>query len=150
MKRYLRVILPILTFLVIAFILSNSFSDGAQATAKRDFVVKAVAGEKNFARLSMKVIAKLFHMMEYAAFSFFLTESVLVLGDMKSGRFERILLCGVMLAITDEMIQSLFSGRGSRLTDVLVDGAGVMVGYAVALFLAYLVKKRIEKRKKGT
>ncbi len=147
MKRYLRIIMPILAFLVVLFILSNSFSNADSAMAKRDFVVKTVTG-KTFAKQISAIIAKIFHMMEYAAFSFCLTSSVLLLGDGLKSRFERILLCGILLAITDELIQSLFSGRGSKLTDVLVDTAGIMIGYAVSILLAALIRKRNGKKRK--
>ena len=149
MKRFLRVLMPILVFLVMIFILSNSLSNGTQASTKRDFVVKIVTGEKNYQKISIPVVAKIFHMMEYAAFSACLTGAVLLLGDLKNSRFERILLCGIILALSDELIQSLFSGRGSKLTDVLVDIAGIMIGYVVAMLISYLIKKRNEK-KKGT
>lgn len=149
MKRYLKALMPILTFLAIVFILSNSFSDGNDASAKRDFVLKMVTGEKSFAQKMLATVAKSFHMMEYAFFSFCLTSSVFLLGDLKSARFERVLLCGMLLAVTDELIQSMFSGRGSKVTDIVVDTAGIIVGYAVSVFLAYLVKKKNEK-KKGT
>ena len=147
MKRYLRVIMPIMAFLVLLFILSNSLSDASQAEAKRDAVVKVVTG-KTVQQQFLSCVAKLFHMLEYAAFSFCLTSSVILLGDGLKNRFERILLCGMTLAIADELIQSLFSGRGSKLTDVLIDTAGVMIGYAVAVLCAFVIKK--VKNKKGT
>ena len=149
MKRFLRIAMPILTCLVIAFILSNSLSDQTSAEGKRDFVVKVITG-KTFKKQILACIAKLFHMLEYAGFSFCLTSSVFLLGDGVKNRFERVLLCGMTLALSDELIQSLFSGRGSRVTDVLVDTAGVMVGYAVSLLLDRLIQKHIEKTKKGT
>ena len=139
MKRYLRVIMPILAFLVLVFILSNSLSAQPQAETKRDVVVKIVTG-RTFKRQIMACISKLFHMMEYAAFSFCLTSSVILLGDGLRNRFERILLCGMTLAIADEMVQSLFSGRGSKLTDVLIDTAGIMIGYAIVILLSKLIK----------
>lgn len=148
MKRYLRVIMPILTFLVLFFILSNSLSDQSLAEGKRDLVVKLIVG-KTFERRVMTCIAKLFHMLEYAAFSFCLTSSVVLLGDGLKKRFERILLCGMTLAMGDELIQSLFSGRGSRLTDVLVDTAGIMVGYAVVMGIRCLMKK-VKAKKEET
>ena len=149
MKRYLRVVMPILTFLVLAFILSNSLSDQSQAEGKRDLVVKLIMG-KTFDRRVMACIAKLFHLLEYAAFSFCLTSSVVLLGDGLKNRFERILLCGMTLALADELVQSLFSGRGSRLTDVLVDTAGIMVGYALVTGIGYLAKKIKAKTKEET
>ena len=147
MKRFLRIAMPILTFCVVAFILLNAFTDDVRATANRDAVVKAVTGHASFTKQVMKVIAKSFHVMEYAFFSFCLTASVLLFGDLR-GRFERVLLCGVMLALTDELIQSTSSGRGSRVTDIVVDTAGILIGYAVAVLINTIVTK-IQK-KKGT
>ena len=147
MKRYLRIIMPILAFLVIIFILSNSFSNSTTASEKRDFVVKTVTG-KTFSQRVLSSVAKLFHMMEYAAFSFCLTSSVFLLGNGLKNRFERILLCGMTLALTDELIQTMFSGRGSRVTDVLVDTAGIMVGYAVVIVITKILAKRNEQKRK--
>ena len=147
MKRYLRIIMPILAFLVVIFILSNSFSNSTTANEKRDFVVKTVTG-KTFSQRVLSSVAKLFHMMEYAAFSFCLTSSVFLLGNGLKNRFERILLCGMTLALTDELIQTMFSGRGSRVTDVLVDTAGIMVGYAVVIVITKILAKRNEQKRK--
>lgn len=147
MKRYLRIIMPILAFLVVIFILSNSFSNSTTASEKRDFVVKTVTG-KTFSQRVLSSVAKLFHMMEYAAFSFCLTSSVFLLGNGLKNRFERILLCGMTLALTDELIQTMFSGRGSRVTDVLVDTAGIMVGYAVVIVITKILAKRSEQKRK--
>ncbi len=149
MKRFLRVFMPILTFLVILFILSNSLSDQSNAEEKRDVVVKIITG-KSFKRQVLSLIAKLFHVIEYAAFSFCLTSSSILLGDGLKSRFERILLCGMTLALSDELIQSLLDGRGSRLTDVLVDTAGIMIGYAVAVCIFRFIKKYRQKTKEET
>lgn len=150
MKRFLRVLFPILTFLVIAFILSNSFSDSLHAEAKRDAVVRVVTGSSSFSKQALKVVAKLFHTMEFAGFSFCLTASVLLLGDQKKCSFERVLLCGIFLAVTDELIQTISSGRGSRVTDVVVDTAGIIIGYELATIAGKIFSKRNENKKKGT
>ena len=150
MKRSLRVLFPIFTFLVVAFILSNSLSDSSLAEAKRAAVVRAVTGSSSFSKQALKVVATLFHTMEYAAFSFCLTWSVLLWGDIKNGRLERVLLCGMFLATTDELIQSCFSGRGSRVTDIVVDTAGILIGYGIAVLSAKIIAKRAENKKKGT
>lgn len=147
MKRFFRIILPVLTFCAIAFILLNAFSDGTQATEKRDVVVKVVTGQASFATRVMRTIAKFFHVLEYAFYSFALTSSILIWGDLRA-RLERVLLCGIFLALADELIQSTLSGRGSRVTDIVVDTAGIMLGYAASVLIAAVVK-RIQK-KKGT
>ena len=149
MKRRLLILMVLLTFLTIAFILFNALSDGAHAEGKRDAVVRIFVGSRSLRRQVLKVVAKTFHVMEYAFFSFCFTSSVILLGDCKA-RFERVLLCGTFLALGDELIQSLFSDRTSRLTDVFVDLAGIMIGYWVSVCLARLIQKRKLRRKKGT
>ncbi|MBQ3075736.1 MAG: VanZ family protein [Clostridia bacterium] len=158
MKRVLKRLMPLLTFLVIAFILSNSLSNGTQANAKRGFVVEIVqevvslfAGDRpEFTQQHLAVFAKCFHVLEFALFSFCLTWSVILLGDYQNGRFERILLCGMALALADEHLQTLSVGRGPALTDVFVDLSGVMIGYAVVMGIAFFIKKHENKKQKGT
>ena len=149
MKRFLRILFPILALLVIAFIFTNSFSDSLHAQAKRDTVVKVVTGSSSFTKQALRVVSKIFHTMEYAAFSFCLTVSCLLYGDLKA-RLERILLCGVFVAVTDELIQTISSGRGSRVSDVVVDTAGILLGYGLALLAFKIFSKRSENKKKGT
>ena len=150
MKRFLRILFPILTLFVIAFIFTNSFSDSLHAEAKRAAVVKAVTGSDSFSKQALRVVAKIFHTLEFAAFSFCLTVSTVLYGGLKNGRFERILLCGILIAVTDELIQTISSGRGSRVSDVVVDTAGVMIGYGLALLATKILSKRAENKKKGT
>lgn len=59
-----------------------------------------------------------------------------------------LLLFGLGVAATDEFIQ-IFSGRGSAVSDVLLDFFGYLSGVA-ALFVAVLLTSYLKKRKVGT
>ena len=62
-------------------------------------------------------------------------------------------LLGLLTALCDETIQLFYAGRGSSVTDVWIDFAGVLTGMALAMAFAVLVetlmrrtRRREEKR----
>lgn len=93
------------------------------------------------ARLTDHIVRKMAHFCEYALEGFFL---LLVTGAL-AGRRRRLLpylswpaLLGVLTALTDETIQLFFDGRGSQVTDVWIDFAGVLTGMVVGLMVLAL------------
>ena len=48
-------------------------------------------------------------------------------------------LLGLLTALTDETIQRFYAGRGSSVTDVWIDFAGVLCGMAAAFVLTQLL-----------
>lgn len=154
MKRFLKVLFPVLTILAILFIFSNSLSSGAEAGAKRGFVVGILqkvfqfftGKEILFTDASLAVVSKLFHVFEFFLFSFFLTTSVFLRREGFENVFWQVLLCGVFTALADEQLQMLSANRGPRLSDVYVDLAGVLIGFAVSFLIIkiFLGKKKNE------
>lgn len=144
MKGVVRWILPILTLLTLVFIFSNSLEPQKKAEAKRqevvDLVQDATGSEKNLEEKALALISKCFHVAEFALFSFLLSLQVIASGRERG--YESVLLCGVICALADEQLQLIAAGRGSRLSDVLVDLAGVMLGYGVAYLLLRLKRRR--------
>ena len=64
-----------------------------------------------------------------------------------------LVLLGLLTALCDETIQLFYAGRGSSVTDVWIDFAGVLTGMALAMAFAVLVetlmrrtRRREEKR----
>ena len=55
------------------------------------------------------------------------------------------LLC-LLYAVSDEVHQ-IFSGRGPRVTDVLIDFAGAVTGFLLAQGISYLIRALIRSRK---
>ncbi len=144
MKKVLKVLFPILTVLFMLFIFSNSFSSGEVAGAKRGFVVNILSGlirlftgeEIEFTEKNLAVVSKLFHVFEFFLFSLSFSFSVFLRREKTEGAFQSVLLGGVMTALADEQLQMLFSGRGSRLSDVFVDLAGILIGFGISFVLA--------------
>ena len=104
------------------------------------------------ARLTEHMVRKAAHFCEYTMEGFFL-----LLGTRLFTHKLRFLswpvLLGLLTALCDETIQLFYAGRGSSVTDVWIDFAGVLTGMALAMAFAVLVetlmrrtRRREEKR----
>lgn len=153
MKRFLKILFPVLTFLAMLFILYNSASPGEKTVETTSDIagiieeqIQHVTDEPVSVTDEQKVmISKVGHLLEYIAFSLFLSLSVFVLGgDVEKMAFH-VLLCVVFLALADEQLQIVSADRGSRVSDVIIDLAGGMIGYGAARILCFLRKRREKK-----
>ena len=88
------------------------------------------------------------HFCEYALEGF-----LLQLGVRLFSRKLRFLswpaLLGLLTALADETIQLFFDGRGSQVTDVWIDFAGVLTGMTAALVLSGLLGPSFNHQKGG-
>ena len=57
-------------------------------------------------------------------------------------------LLGLLTALCDETIQLFYAGRGSSVTDVWIDFAGVVTGMAVALLLSAVLGALFRPRRR--
>lgn len=153
MNKTLRIVFPILTVLLMLFILSNSLqsSDLArQKTGAAAAFLQSLVRAVSFGRLELPsaliaFVPKLGHLAEFALFSLFFSFSIHVFHGTLAPFFQSVLLGGVMLALTDETIQSFVAGRGSRVSDVLIDLCGVLIGYAVAWIILWLFQRKTRR-----
>lgn len=158
-----RRFLTLLTWVLVAalvvtvcFIFSNSMktanvSSGASGRVLL-FLQKVLRhmGEPGLAaRLTDHMVRKAAHFCEYALEGFFL---LLVTGAL-AGRCRRLLpylswpaLLGVLTALTDETIQLFFDGRGSQVTDVWIDFAGVVTGMGIGIVCLTLWRAAFGRR----
>ena len=149
MKRVLSFLLPILTILSVLFIFSNSLSSGAEALEKKSFVVETVeriiefftGKEIDSHAETLTVVSKIAHVVEFAFFSFLLTASIFHFGGNIRKQCERILFAGVLVALADEHLQSFSQGRYSSVRDVLIDLAGIFLGYWIFSLLIYFIHR---------
>ena len=153
MNKIFKILFPVLAVLCMAFILTNSMQTAVKAEKKQVAVVEVVEKiatkvakkEVHLSKENSASISKTGHVVEFLLFSFFLTLSLLY-EDQGKRVYEKVLLCGVFLAITDEHLQLLAKGRGSKLTDVLVDLAGIMIGFAIAKWILKIARRRKNAR----
>jgi VanZ family protein len=102
--------------------------------------------EVHLSKSKSAVISKCVHVLEFSLFSVFLTLSLFFLQKNRKSAYQSVLLCGTFLGITDEHFQLLYEGRGSKLTDVIVDIAGVMIGYMIAKLILKLIWRKKDER----
>ena len=111
---------------------------GALSQWLRDLLGKA-AGE--LAGQSDGILRKIAHFAEFCTLGILLRWLFAMLKERKQAAVLLTVACGCSAACVDEMLQHFAPGRGPRLTDVVIDSAGVMAG--IMLFgLGYAIKKK--------
>ncbi len=137
----------VLLALNIAFIWGNSLLPGDMSGALSAWVGRllAVFGDDGALQEGHGLLRKLAHFSEFACLGV-----LLCLHGAAFGKKPRLaLLCGFLIACTDELIQCFVPERGPAVRDVAIDTAGITVG--IILYLAghtiYRNKKHLEEPK---
>ena len=155
MKRFVKYCLPILTIFSLCLILYNSMQQSYSFFHKEEVlsdvveqVVENVTHNEVTVNLVGKgVFSKLAHVLEFGAFSLFFALSVFVFHGADKSAYYRILYACLIVALADEQLQSLDPSRTDRVSDILIDLASCMMGYALAKGIFYFVQRR---KKRGT
>lgn len=135
-----------LTALLLIFIWGNSLLPGEISGAFSQWVKDLLS--RLFGQLpgdpqeGHGLLRKLAHFTEFAC----LGTSLYWLFSMLHQKFYIPLLCGFLVACTDETIQCFIPDRGPAVKDVLIDTAGVAVGVGLLLgvFAIYQKMKNIK------
>lgn len=142
-----RIGLTVVTAAFVLFIFSNSLYSGEASSGQSGAVLHAVrqffAGLGLEASVTEYAIRKLGHAAEYFTFGVLLLLTVRMY-TRKPGRYiflELFALCAVPVA--DEFIQSFVPGRGSNVSDVVLDFTAGLFG----LLLVLLLVARIDRSK---
>ena len=141
--------------LTIWFIFSNSMETASvSSNASRSVLEFLQAGLRRLgrpglaARINEHMVRKAAHFCEYTLEGF-----LLMLGArLFSTRLRYVswpALLGVLTALCDETIQLFYAGRGSRVTDVWIDFAGVVTGILAAQALAAAAGALLPRRRRS-
>lgn len=137
----------VLSLAVIAFIWGNSLQSieksGGQSKVLSDVVKPQVdPGNKVDPYKFENFLRKCAHLLEFSALGICVAGFTVNLGRLKSKRFVSLpFLIVLCVAVIDEYIQH-FAGRGSAVTDVVLDFAGAAFGLSVAVLFCWLRKRR--------
>ncbi|MCQ2427772.1 MAG: VanZ family protein [Clostridia bacterium] len=156
----------IITLLLMAVIFMFSSAPAAESDAESgrviSFILKligtdiSVMSPEDAAAIMSRMnffVRKAAHFTEFAALGFSLLHFTdllrLSFGFPKPGAgFMISLLTGVCYAFSDEFHQFFSDGRAPRLSDVLIDSAGVISGISVCLLICLIYIKISEKKQK--
>ena len=148
MKRSkIRMILAMaLIAVLLVFIWGNSLLSGEISGAfsgwVKDLLCRLLGIIPDDSETSHGLLRKLAHFTEFAC----LGMSLCWLFSMLGKKFYIPLLCGFLVACTDETIQCFIPDRGPAVKDVAIDTAGVAVGIAALLAAAAIYRKRKNKK----
>ena len=155
-----RILLSVACALVVGFILYNSIQTAVESAKQSERVVEVVqevataiapnsavatATGADYDKLH-SVVRTLAHFSEYALLG------VLAGWCYRSYTDKKIWLLlptvgMAVLSVLDELLQTLSEGRGTQVTDMLVDTLGGGLGVAFALLTVWLAVKMIRKRR---
>ena len=145
MKKYLNlVIFAVLTVAILSFIFGMSLQSREESGNTSSGIVAAIKPildpnnripEETFHH----AVRKTAHFTEFAALGICLLGLTRSIGKLKGERYFVLpVFCVLLSAVTDEFIQ-YFSGRGSMVTDVVLDFCGGLSGIAVAAFVCWMI-----------
>lgn len=151
-------LLPVIATAIMIFLFSAQ--SGPESADASGSIVEALVEivEPEFDQLSkaeqttlmenlQHIIRKLAHFLEYAMLGFFLMLHIKVRGDIRRGWLWAFGI-GVFYAITDEIHQMLVGTRAGQISDVLLDGAGVLCGLGVLLVMWHVVDSLHGRRRR--
>lgn len=88
------------------------------------------------------LVRKLAHFCEFGALGFALAMVASAYEKVDFFHLSYAFLCGMAAAVVDEGIQLFVEGRGSQVSDVLLDSSGVLAGLLFGVGIHYLIEKR--------
>jgi len=157
MKKWLQILLCLLTVVALCFIFSNSLKASTKVQSTKTHVIKVketvletvLDRPVSLKKVSGITISKIGHLLEFFAFSLLFTSAAFSRRGFRGwDSFSVILFPCTFVALTDEHLQNLGKGRNCLVSDVIVDLSACFAGYAVACLIFYLWERR-KKRGNG-
>lgn len=149
------------TFLIIVILIDYmcifnfSAQSGEESSVASDAIVKNIVkivniDENGNTTLIENItwgVRKTAHLSIYALTGFLLI-SFMKTYEMKIGyQIGLAQIGGMLYAISDEVHQLYIPGRAGQITDVIIDGIGILIGILLGLFVLHFNKKRKEKNR---
>ena len=154
MERKIKIWLLIaVIFALLIFIFSNSMKNREDSKSDSDFIVRIVEPfvEKLLGYVPENlgfIIRKLAHLTEFGTLGFFVCLLVHVQRWVEKKCLYGYAAFGLLFAaVTDEFIQ-IFSGRGSSVSDVLIDFCGAVIGSLICFAAVALSLRKNTKKEK--
>ena len=153
-EKIIGIILSVLVLFTTLFIFSNSLKNreesGADSSAIVDLVkpvFDALLGDDHQVNVNL-VVRKAGHLVEFCILAVLVLNLGLSLKRIFDIRlFGYCLFYVLLIAVFDEFIQ-IFSGRGSEVSDVLIDFCGAIIGFSITYAVHFIGQKSKAKKEK--
>ena len=145
------IIFALLLVIIIGFIWGNSMKTVEQSSAQSTSIVDLLRPLLDpYGKLDRSefhnLVRKLAHLVEFGVLGLLAVGFSASLGDYLEKRFVSLpILVVLLVAVIDEYIQ-YFTGRGSLVTDVVLDFSGALLGMGAVVLLLWAMKW-IKRRK---
>lgn len=140
LRNYRLLLWGVSLFATLLFIFGNSLVPATVSGEQSGVVLSFLA--RLFPSLTHHFVRKLAHFCEYALLGAHLAVLPRISHRPTPVLYPSALLAGVLVATLDEGVQRLVPGRAGLFSDVLIDSAGVLVGFlCFSLVLAFITRK---------
>ena len=155
--RTIFIILLIGTFCII-FGFSSQDSEKSSSISRRvtEFLTDRISSiqekpeqekEQILSRVE-KIVRKIAHFSIYTVVGFLLMALFKTYKLEEMNRFSYSLIIGIIYASSDEIHQCFTPGRGPKVTDVILDGMGVLLGILLVMLVVKIFEKILLIRKR--
>lgn len=160
-KNVIKMILIVLLVSLFGVIFGFSNQDGEKSTSVSRGITEKVTEhieeiqklegpQKENALLRIEAVIR-----KIAHFSLYTLVGILVMGLMQTYNLEKNnkILCtlgiGIIYAISDEVHQIFIPERTAKVSDVMIDSSGVLLGIGIVLLVLKIVKSIIKNKEKA-
>ena len=143
-RRLARVVLPLLALAWVGFIFWNSARPGEVSGQASQAVVSVLTGQPaptGDTTLEW-LVRKAGHLGEYALLGLLLWLGLAAWGRKRWAWRAGALLAGIAVAAGDEILQLSIPGRSGQATDVAIDAAGLLLGFALGALALWITHRK--------
>ena len=155
--RTILIILLLGTFYIIFGFSSQNSTQSAGISRKITNIITAniKSIQEKDDKAKEEILYKIEHIIrKIAHFSIYTVVGLLMMSLMSTYKLKQSkriwisLIVGVLYASSDEIHQYFVPGRSARVFDVMIDSAGVCLGICIVIFVLWIARKVMERKKK--
>jgi VanZ family protein len=136
-----KIVFPVLTLGIVAFIWVHSMIPGDESAAESGFVLELITKIIGDSAVTEHIVRKMAHFTEYMVLGILCYADIWVYGKKGLRYLPTALYVCLAVAVIDESIQLFTVGRSGMLFDVWIDHLGSIFGATATCVLSKLNKK---------
>ena len=141
-RRFLLLLLAVWLLFIWAHSMIPARSSAAESRWVGQLITPVLELFTGKGNVTDHLVRKLAHFCEYAALGVLSGALVLLRKDAALFHWSYALLCTLAVAVIDESIQLLATGRGAQVQDILLDTAGSLTGLLLIWGISWILRKK--------